>query len=61
MVFQVSSSRASASGISSVRIAGRLVSAFMRSDPSGSTTRQCAPIQVARRQPLAKSQRPLTR
>ena len=60
IVSQVSSSRACSTGNSSVRIAG-LPRWFSRSDPSGSSTWQCAPIQFAARQPEAKLHRPVTR
>ena len=51
---------ACATGNSSVRTVG-LPAAFSRSEPSGSTTWQCAPIQVAWRQPEAKFHWPVMR
>ena len=61
ITFHVSSSSATCeTGHSSVRTVG-LPAAFSRSEPSGSTTWQCAPIQVAWRQPDAKLHWPLTR
>ena len=59
-VFQVSINVACSAANSSERITGR-PRRLRRSEPSASTTWQCAPIQFAFRQPLAKSQVPLTR
>ena len=58
--FQLSSKIACSAGNSQVRIVGR-PKRFKRSEPSGSMTVPWAPIQLAWRQPLAKSQRPVTR
>jgi hypothetical protein len=57
---QLSSNLACSTGNSQVRIVGR-PKLLRRNEPSRSTTMPCAPIQLAWRQPLAKSQRPLTR
>ena len=56
----LSSNLACPIGNSQVRKVGR-PKLLSRNEPSGSTTVPCAPIQLACRQPLAKSQRPVTR
>jgi hypothetical protein len=60
IVRQVSSRVASLAGNKSVRTMGR-PKWLSRSAPSASSTWQCAPIQRACRQPLAKSHLPVRR